>query len=49
MRGVFKNIYDVPESSNGGVCKIDDEPHRSGVLKVFDSRNRRMRGVLKTI
>ena len=36
MRGVF--IYDKPESSNGGVFKIYDEPHRSGVFKVYDSR-----------
>ena len=49
MRGVFKYlyIYDEPEAPNGGVFKIYDEPHWSGVLKVYDSRNRRMRGVFK--
>ena len=41
MRGVF--IYDKPESSIGGVFKIYDEPHRSGVFKVFDSRMNRHR------
>ena len=30
----------------GGVFKIYDEPHWSGVLKVYDSRNRQMRVVL---
>ena len=29
----------------GGVSKIYDEPHWSGVFKVYDSRNRQMRGV----
>ena len=29
----------------GGVFKIYDEPHWSGVLKVYDSRSRQMRGV----
>ena len=32
------NIYDKPESSNGEVFKIYEEPHRSGVFKVYDSR-----------
>ena len=27
----------------GGVFKIYDEPHWSGVLKVYDSRNRQSR------
>ena len=53
MRGVFRYIYIYykPESSNGGggVFEIYDEPHWSGVFKVYDSRNRQMRGVLKYI
>ena len=31
----------------GGVFKIYDELHWSGVLKVYDSQNRQMRGVFK--
>ena len=42
--GAFLNICDKPESSNGGVFKIYDEPNWSGVLKVYDGRNRQMRG-----
>ena len=33
----------------GGVFKIYDEPHWSGVLKVYDSRNRQSRGVFKNV
>ena len=46
MRGVFKYIYDEPEAPNGGVFKIYDEPRWSGVLKVYDSRNRQMWGAV---
>ena len=43
------DIYYKPESSNGGVFKIYDEPHWPGVFKVYDSQNRQMRGVFKYI
>ena len=33
----------------GGVFKIYEEPYWSGVFKVYDSRNRQMRGVFKNI
>ena len=38
MRGVFKNNMINWNRPMGGVVKIYDEPHRSGVFKVYDSR-----------
>ena len=37
MRGVLK-VQDKPESPNLGACLIYDEPHWSGVFKVYDNR-----------